>query len=357
MRRISDREQYQRHQRSRARYEAKRRAERRLWLGRRASRQLDFFGLPFDPSDTGRSPLTSLHAPKILSMADNPALSIEFFARLLDRLAQRRMVHVVLRDVQRIDFDAIVVLLSIMVRFKVAGLRFNGDRPQNDEASQFLGDSGFFSVLFNRGALREQSAYEFALTEFTAIGRTQVDPLLSSELIRRATKKLHGVARRVQGMQRVFLELMQNTFDHASPEGDPNTHWWASFHYDKPGRRVRFVFVDLGIGVFGSLDQKTEGNRWHGWRSRFERSRPNSDVLRAILEGDLRLTMTGEEHRGKGLPSIKTNLDRGWFANLLLITNNVFADVSRSSYKTLSAPFRGTFISWEINLDCQSCPQ
>src|SRR5688572_24003628 len=53
-----------------------------------------------------------------LSMRRNPEESIEFFNLLLENMRRRKSTHVLLDDVEVIDYEAILVLLSIVVRFK-----------------------------------------------------------------------------------------------------------------------------------------------------------------------------------------------------------------------------------------------
>jgi predicted transcriptional regulator len=49
------------------------------------------------------------------------------------------------------------------------------------------------------------------------------------------------------------------------------------------------------------------------------------------------------------LPSIYTNLTRNEIDSLVIITNNVYADVKNNDYRLLKNEFFGTFVKWEMN--------
>src|SRR2546430_2748046 len=65
----------------------------------------------------------------------------------LSHMRKRHPVWVTLREVEQIDYDGIVVLLSVMIRFRARGIRFNGDFPEDAKALEILKSSGFFTAL------------------------------------------------------------------------------------------------------------------------------------------------------------------------------------------------------------------
>ena len=76
----------------------------------------------------------------------------------------------------------------------------------------------------------------------------------------------------------------------------------------------------------------------------------NADILREVLEGKIG-SRIGLSYRGKGLPEIYKRFKREQFSRLIIIANDVFADVEKDDFRILDKPFKGTFFHWEISYD------
>lgn len=292
-------------------------------------------------------------APEVFSFIRNPEGVARFITRLKHNCARNRRVFVVLRNVDIIDYSAIVVMQSIMMIFRNKRLDFNGDLPTNEKAARIIRESGFFRNL----AIGRDDRLTIPGNEGDGIfthTKKRVDAVLGARLIEGASKTIWGSAIRRQGIQRSLLELMQNTHNHADKKLEAQTAWWVSVYHDKDVRRVTFSFVDYGIGVFRSLESKPEGSKFFGWRDKIRdviRYGSNAELLRNILEGQLHRTVTGKAFRGKGLPGIKEVMDQNWISNLHVITNDVYANVADNKYLTLRNQFQGTFVYWEVDAD------
>ncbi len=298
-------------------------------------------------------------APKIFSFVNNTSEVIVFITKLKNKFDEATNVYVELRGVKEIDYGAIVVLLSIMVRFKGRGIQFNGSMPKNHEARKLLNKSGFLDYLFKN--FEETDNYILDKKKTDGIhthGGKKVDANLGSNLINDASFIIWGENKRCQGVQRVLLELMQNTNNHADIDKKGEKLWWLSVRHKKADKKVFFSFVDFGVGVFESLNKKTSDSKFYNapllLRNIFN-FQDNSELFKLILEGDLHKTVTGKPYRGKGLPGIAESMNRNQISNLHIITNNVWCDVSTNSYKLLPDSFSGTFISWELNESNEHC--
>jgi hypothetical protein len=346
MKRIPDKQQYRRFQESRAQRTLIQRTTRPHRVS--ASKARGYRRARDRPVTPGYARVV---APSILSMRVNPEATIRFFDSLLEYYHRNQAVFVSMRHASRIDYDAIVVLLSVMIRLKSAGIPFYGDIPKDPSVRSLLIKSGFFQNLYRR--FEEQDRYTLGQAHsIHTHGSRSVDPARSAEVIERATTTVWGIPRRSQGIQRVLLELMQNTNNHASPRLQGEKHWWLSVHHQKKAQRASFVFVDLGIGVLQSLDNKPHTSKWFAWRSKaltILTVGDNVDVLRYILGGQLHQTVTGQPFRGKGLPGINEVAERNWISNLLIVTNDVYADVSNKDFHALRNPFGGTLVSWDVS--------
>jgi hypothetical protein len=270
-----------------------------------------------------------------------------------------KKVYVALENVIEIDHGAIVVLLSIMVKFKSKRIDFNGNMPKHPASKKIVKESGFFDNLYKK--FEEKDSYDIPSDPSNGIhthASKKVNSVLSSKIITSATKYIWGETRRCQGVQRAMIELMQNTNNHAEIGKSGEKHWWLSVNHNKENKNVAFSFVDFGVGIFTNLQNKTSQSKFHNWAekmlSRFEYS-DNAQLLKLILEGELHQTVTGKYYRGKGLPGIAEVMIRNQISNLHIITNNVFCCPSKNIYRILDKPFTGTFVYWELGEKNASC--
>ncbi|HUX54908.1 MAG TPA: hypothetical protein VMV56_10870 [Williamwhitmania sp.] len=291
-------------------------------------------------------------APINFSFIDNPNEVSSFIYKLKDAFNKRLKVFVWLDDVTKIDYGAIVVLLSIMIKYKSSNIDFDGGLPKNKGARKLLIQSGFFANLYKEFEMSD--AYKIGEYDNEGIcthAQKNVDSLLSSQLITNATKTIWGETRRCQGVQRTLIELMQNTNNHASIGLPGEKHWWLSSYHNRKEKIVAFSFVDLGVGIFENLNNKTEKSKWYNWRTRIAdrlKYGNNAELLRLILDGSLHRTVTESDFRGKGLPGIAQVLSRNQIQNLHIISNDAYANVSEGRYIKLDPPFDGTFVYWEL---------
>jgi hypothetical protein len=251
-------------------------------------------------------------------------------------------------------------LLAIIVKFHEKKIKFSGDFPVNQEANKILTESGFFDYLYMRN-FKVSDRYQFRnKNQIFTHAMKNVDSVLGAKIIASASKTIWGQVKRCQGVQKTFLELMQNTNNHADIHNIGVKHWWLSVFHIPEEKKVAFSFVDFGVGIFTSLGQKTEKSKWYGWveklKALFE-FKNNADVLKLILEGNLHKTITNEPYRGKGLPGLKKSLDRNQISNLHLISNNVRADVKNDHYEIIHQSFNGTFVYWELNENNINCDE
>lgn len=291
-------------------------------------------------------------APEHFSFIKNTEEVIRLISHLKELYDAKQKVYVVLKDVKKIDYSAIVVLLSIMVKFKAKNIKFNGDMPVNAESREILEKSGFFENLYKN--FEEKETYDISTVHSNGIhthASKKVDSTLSSQIISSAATYIWGEPRRCQGVQRALIELMQNTNNHAEIGKPGEKHWWLSVNQDKQSRKVVFSFVDFGVGIFTNLHNKTEQSKFFGWIDKMAskiKYRDNAHLLELILEGQLHQTVTGKHYRGKGLPGIAEVMKRNQASNLHIITNDVFSCPSNNIYKKLTKSFNGTFVYWEL---------
>ena len=293
-----------------------------------------------------------IQAPQIFSLIKNEEEVLGFIRQIRSCFEHKRKFFVMLSSVKEISNDAILILLSNMIQFKSHRIDFNGDFPINKQAKQKIESSGFFEYLYDTFKVEETYQIKTMNSSIYTHAQLAVAPDIADLLIKQASKTIWGEPRRCPGVQRTFIELMHNTNNHAST-GECKKHWWLSVTHDKINKKVCFSFIDFGVGIFRSLDEKKPGDRFYGWKLIFQKIFPwadsNDKQLKIILDGELHKTVTKDYFRGKGLPGIKEALDSNKISSLVIISNNVYADVSSGDYHLLGNELLGTFVSWEIN--------
>jgi len=302
---------------------------------------------------------TRVEAPHEFSFLNNTEEVCAFVGKLQRLMLRRAPVYVDLERIRGIDLGAVAILLSVMVRFRRSGIGFNGNMPRDAGAHSMLKQSRFFDYLLAPGTIGSGDEGAFsAKARIVTHAKTIVDSDLTASVLRTAAHNVWGEPRRCTGVQRALIELMHNTYDHASGRQKGEKHWWLSMRAVDSDKRVVISFVDYGIGVFESLQSKSATEKYFGWLMQFRMRNPgssNADALEEIFHG-ARRTVTKEKHRGRGLPSIYQCLKARDFTELIMVTNDVKYDSRSDTYEHLSKPFSGTFVSFSIDPDCGSLP-
>jgi len=285
----------------------------------------------------------------------NTEQMVSFIGSLADCVHNRIPVFVEMKHVNELELNAVTVLLSVMIQFKATNLKFNGDKPLDPRAHAVLNQSGFFMYLGSEYRVRD--AYDLIGSTIYTHGKKMVDTEFSQNLIEQAAQTIWGEPRRCPGLYRVFVELMQNTNNHASLEGAGEQHYWISLQHFAEQRRVVFTFVDFGVGIFENLLNKPLGHPFFGVIAKVKRFfglSDNAGVLQKIFEGEVHRTSTKKYYRGKGLPGIFNVFQANKISNLAMITNDVFYNSIDGSYAKLKKNFSGTLITWELNENNES---
>jgi len=300
-------------------------------------------------------------APDDFRFIDNTEEVIRFINKLWALFLKRKKVFVILKNVSQIDYGAIIVLLSVMIGYKSSGISFNGDYPKDGHCDDLIRKSGFFEHLYKNIKLKDR--YQIATSnnqehEIHTHAWKNVDSKLGEDIIKAASKIVWGEERRCQGVQRALIELMLNTNNHAKIGQTGVRHWWLSVNQEAENKKVCFSFLDFGVGVFKSLDNKPSSSKFYNWFSKLTKAftfENNAELLKLIMKGDLHKTVTGKHYRGKGLPGIANVLKRNQLSNLHIITNNAIGNIAEDHYALLNNSFSGTFVYWEVNSGNNSC--
>jgi hypothetical protein len=289
-----------------------------------------------------------IKAPVYFSLTQNTEETLEFIGKMEECFKNKKKVFVDMSHVEFIANGAIVVMLSILVHFKANKIDFNGNFPKSSKARTNLKNSGFFKYI-NKDFL-DQEIYSFE-NEICTHANKKANSELSDKIIKKASQYIWGEERRCTGVQRVFLELMQNTNNHASISKQGDKHWWATVNHSDE-KKVCFSFIDFGVGIFESLANKKEDNKFFDAINKVKNVfnfTSNAELLKLLLQGEVHRTVTGKYYRGKGLPGIFEACKTNKISNLIIISNDALADFSNDKFISLKNKLSGTYVSWELN--------
>lgn len=293
-----------------------------------------------------------IKAPSLFSLTENTEETLSFVSKLEECLEQRRKVFVNLSEVEIIAHGAIVVLLSIMVKFKSERIDFNGNFPKNKSANKALADSGFITELYKK-KIELGSSYDVRRNKILTHANKVVDSKLTDRIISDISTQIWGQKRRCPGLQRVYIELMQNTNNHASLVQKGEHLWWTTVQYDSKKKTAYFSFIDYGVGILKSLTTDTRGKFYNiipQVRSLFKPNN-NAELLMLLLKGEVHKTSTGKYYRGKGLPCLFKACEDGRIANVVVIANDAKVEYGNTKPIKLGKSFSGTFVHWELNFN------
>lgn len=294
-------------------------------------------------------------APTVFCLRTNTASLAAFIGELDARIRRRCPTLVDLVDVTEIDIDAIILLLAVLYSFSRARIEYTGRSPKNAAARRVLQESGFFKHLF--GEPEGRSILGGQYTRYTINKHNQlyrgncVASEIAGGIVSDAATLLHGQGATAKGLYRTIIELMHNTNNHADPEEQGRKSWWLAVCHDPADGRVRFSFVDFGVGIFESLAQKPKSSILWQILAAIGITGKISDpagTLRSIMDGRVHMTVTKKSYRGKGLPGIRETFDRGSIEGLLVLTNSAYADFAANSFTNLTSNFNGTLVSWAL---------
>lgn len=334
MKKLYQSEQWKRYSRRRQKSQAKKRAR---WRRRQALRHRTFIGPGRRPK---QKPQEVVSAPKNFSLTQNPVEVLDFIERMKNAFLKRHDVELDLKRVTNMTSDAIALLVACVKHKHFRnGCSIGGNIPNDKDVALVLKESGFYKHFQTTVTVDEPVKGRICKRKGKKVELDTIDEVRDF-----AHVALFGRKRKNGGLQRAFIECMANTRDHAAEHPEEPELWWTTVFVDETAQKAGFSFIDMGVGIFRSRKMRSLAvsiKRLLGLQK-------NCDVLKEIADGRLG-SRTKLKYRGKGLPSIYRAFERGHIRNLVILSNDAFADFARNRFLSLNHPFDGTFLYWEID--------
>lgn len=288
------------------------------------------------------------NAPENFSIIGNHEQVINFCNNLRDDYRRRRKVFVNLERVNKVTNESLGLLVSNMMLFQQQKIDFNGNFPIDERSKAIVIKSGFLEQLYKG---KRNSVNNVGSSIYTHAAATSNAEVVGA-IIESCSRFLWQESYYYDGVYNAIVELMLNTFEHAN-EIEGKQKWWLTVTKDEENSKCTFSFLDYGRGIITTLQDaqhKHHSTIVDKILSKFG-SFTNRDaiLLQEVLEGALVISEKDSAQYGNGLHSIYRDMVDNLLDNVIIITNNVYADLKNGLYQTMKVRFNGTFISMEIN--------
>lgn len=259
-------------------------------------------------------------APLKFSIISNPEETYEYFNNVLDFISENKSNDIKicfnLANVSHLSIDAILYILTIAIDIKnlnTQSLNYYIIMPKKKKLKKFLEGCGLYNYLKAETFL-ESNNYTGIIHGFK-IKRAEAVKLCefvknNSKISEAAYKELYVL----------IVELMINTFDHASYEEKNFTikkEWYV--YGETSGNKLELYFLDTGCGIPTTIKKK--------YNHLINDDDKDSDLLCKAINGEFQIN-----GRGNGLPHIYTffNIDDHiskidlFSGNGMLMLTNIF---------------------------------
>lgn len=271
-------------------------------------------------------------APKIFILRENQEEVLIFIEKL--KMIYSGIVFIDLKHVERINNGAVTLLISVLGEYQDKKIRFRGNKPKNIEARKVFEKSGFFDFVNGSIDPDNYNNENIIITK----GRNKVKQDVTNRLIKNAMITVYGKEERNTSLQRMLIEMMSNSVQHAYNPKTSNTRWWISFYHHKEENKVSIVYLDNGYGILETLNSNFKN-------AMIKFVKDESELLQRAFDGKVnsRTKMPG---RGRGLPAIYRKSEL--FHNFTVLSNNAFIDFQKDTRIKLETSYKGTYYYLEV---------
>jgi len=282
-------------------------------------------------------------APSQFSFLFNTNGALEFFHNMLSSIDKGiTSIIIDLREVQDMSGDVLVYIISLDNIFKNTGLKISIKikAPKSPELRYLLLTCGL--TKYFKANTHEKTVNEVDVFEICDKNTNENDGITCKDAVD-FCQKYYDKKQNFFYFFNSLAELMTNTDQHAYPEDAPISNWYLYAHKVKSG--VAFYFFDNGKGIL-----KTAKKKLLEKVEELTFGLDSLSLLNSTLNGEFR-SQTGKKYRNKGLPEINDFLTSESIEKSIILTNNIFVDLSLGKSKKLEYNFEGSFFIWIMKTD------
>lgn len=292
-----------------------------------------------------------LEAPNNFSLINNTEEVLSYLNKANELRTRGKNIYFNLRNIEKITPETIALFLANFKNKSYNGdlkIKIGASFPSNPDVSDIFINSGFYEHVPTRRKMIPKNKNQIMARRFYKIDSYNVDTNLAKEAVEMSTTFTNH-EKKFRPIYEILIECMANTNNHASNNLE-NTNkkdkhnWWLNLYNDEKTNISHFTFIDLGVGIFESVLIK----RYISIARLKKVFSGNRSLVQDLLDGKIG-SSTGESKRGKGFPKIYQHSKHDSIKNFIIISNDVFADVSNGNYITLNNKFNGTFLYWELH--------
>lgn len=291
-----------------------------------------------------QNPVGSLSAPRSLTVPSGPEAA-QFFINLQNRVrCKRPVLFLDLSRVRDVTLEALAYLLSIVLDRTGSDCKVSGNLPKDPAARELFRRSGFLDFMLTRDGLPPHDERLFSIHRGHNVDTQSADALIT--FVMRAFSLTNNTPL-TRSLYRTLVECMANTNNHAYASltiRRRRKFWYVAASVNMVKNTVDFVFLDSGDGIPATIR-----THWAEWFKSLVVEPDDAKLLRSAVQGEFR-TRTKQHKRGKGLPSIHSQVKQGQLENLAIrsLKGRVSASGEELEATPMSWRFQGTLLSWSV---------
>jgi hypothetical protein len=290
-------------------------------------------------------------ASQDFSILADPEKVISYFAETKKSFDKGDPVVLDLSAITSMDPATLTYLCAVVNDKKFTkGTPLRGNLPRVPELREMFIQSGFQKfVSFKLPKASGGDKYGELIHET----EVKVEPRVASHVCLSAMKHTLGTDQvKSSEIYKILIECMANTHNHANFNDTRNVYnWWLLAYKDSKTKVTKFCFLDIGIGIFGSLHGKFIKRLLPTSLIKIFVPDHDDQTLIKIFQGETKTTAK-QKGRGKGVKNIYDLVKHSSnIKNFTLISNDIKARIGYNApdvVQVLKSNFRGTLYYWEL---------
>ncbi len=292
-------------------------------------------------------------APATFSLIENTTEVISYFDKAKKSLATDIPVDFDLSKIVKMGPETLTYLCAFINEDKLThNTALKGNTPKDPKVKEMFQKSGFYNFVM-LDSVPEYYSREIADDMIHRITREKVESELAGLVCKAAMKhSFDSEDFKKQNFYPILIECMANTLNHANYINKEEIYNWWLLAYKEPNTKItKFCFIDLGVGIFSSLEDKYKKKKLAELLKWFIPNK-HKETLERIFKGERRTSTKNLRGRGQGLNYIYQLVKKdGTIKNFTLISNDIIAKIGYNTgdkIVKMNKNFIGTMYYWEI---------